>query len=275
MSETYFDVLGLPTTATDAQINEAYRRRKWENARQPARLSKVEEAYRALANPIRRRRYLESLAAGTPPDAAQPPAPAKRADPGRQRADTELVGMDRPGEEPDGRPASRNTPRPGRQPTEVYDAGQPAGGRRATEVIPGQGSAADAAGAADEKTRLNPLSPGADGQPRLPSVEVSYQGQARAYPLQEGNNWIGRPSRADALPAVPLADSERYVSRKHARIFVDGASWTITDNSENGTLLNGKRLRRGQPSRLKDGDVIVIEGRQLTISLRRDSQEPR
>jgi pSer/pThr/pTyr-binding forkhead associated (FHA) protein len=119
------------------------------------------------------------------------------------------------------------------------------------------------------------MSADADGQPRPPTVQVAHQGQSRIYPLQEGNNWIGRPARNDAPPAVPLPDPERFVSRKHARIFVDGAAWTITDNSENGTLLNGKRLRRGQPSRLKDGDVVVIEGRQLTIALRQDGQPPR
>jgi predicted component of type VI protein secretion system len=39
----------------------------------------------------------------------------------------------------------------------------------------------------------------------------------------------------------------------------------ITDTSENGTQLNGKWLPKGQPHRLKEGDAITIEGRELTI----------
>lgn len=112
-----------------------------------------------------------------------------------------------------------------------------------------------------DATRINPVR-----RPRpVATVEVAYQGSVEVFELPSGTHWIGRPSRDDPAPAVPLPDPDRFVSRKHARIFLDDSAWTVTDNSENGTLLNGRPLRRGQPSRLKDGDVLTIEGRALTI----------
>ena len=57
----YYEILGLPYTATDSQIGEVYRRLKIETEGNPERLRQVEEAYAILANPIRRKKYLASL----------------------------------------------------------------------------------------------------------------------------------------------------------------------------------------------------------------------
>jgi DNA-binding winged helix-turn-helix (wHTH) protein len=71
------------------------------------------------------------------------------------------------------------------------------------------------------------------------------------YPLTEGENLIGRAPDA----AIRIDSSE--VSRRHARILVDGDTATIEDlDSKNGTFLRGRRLC--EPARLADADEIRI-----------------
>lgn len=73
----------------------------------------------------------------------------------------------------------------------------------------------------------------------------------KRYPLQEGENVIGR----DPDVAVPIDDTT--VSRRHARIAVSGATAILEDlGSKNGTLLRGKTIE--EASALADGDVIGI-----------------
>jgi DNA-binding winged helix-turn-helix (wHTH) protein len=70
-------------------------------------------------------------------------------------------------------------------------------------------------------------------------------------PLREGENVIGRG------PDCPVRiDSER-VSRRHARILVDGARATLEDlGSKNGTHLDGRRIAGAVP--LGPGAVIGV-----------------
>jgi hypothetical protein len=308
MGNTYFDVLRLPRNANDAQIGDAYRRLRARYANDPARLRAVEDAYRILANPISRRDYLQALQEGRAPAIdegeedgpalrhAQPasqPAPAislfRRAGATTRRAKTELLdpsGADQSETPPVPPPPPSAHPRRSRHPTELVESDlNPAEsvnrGPQSTHL--GHTEAQDPpapntrtaspetisdAGrdAGRDMTRISPTR-----RPRtIATVEVAYEGQVEVFELPNGTNWIGRPSKDDPPPAVPLPDPDRFVSRKHARIFLDDSTWTITDNSENGTLLNGKPLRKGQPNRLKDGDVLMIEGRTLTIRRARD-----
>ena len=103
-------------------------------------------------------------------------------------------------------------------------------------------------------------------------VEVAYEGHVEMFELPNGTHWIGHSSKHDP-PALPLPDPNGFISRRHARIVLDGTTWTVTDTSVNGTQLNGKPLRNGQPYRLKDGDVLMIEGRTLTFRRATDRQE--
>jgi len=69
--------------------------------------------------------------------------------------------------------------------------------------------------------------------------------------LAAGENLIGR-----APEAAVTIDSAK-VSRRHARIVVDGEGATLEDlGSKNGTFLNGARL--DAPARLAAGDEIRI-----------------
>ncbi len=67
MSVNYFGVLGLAETATDSQIDEAYRKKKSEAASDPARLSQIEEAYLTLADPAKRKSYLQQIQLSSSP----------------------------------------------------------------------------------------------------------------------------------------------------------------------------------------------------------------
>jgi phosphatidylserine/phosphatidylglycerophosphate/cardiolipin synthase-like enzyme len=71
------------------------------------------------------------------------------------------------------------------------------------------------------------------------------------YSLRQGTTSIGRSDENDIVIADVL------VSRRHARITLDGAGCTLTDlGGGNGTFLNGERVNGTAP--LKPGDVIEI-----------------
>jgi DNA-binding winged helix-turn-helix (wHTH) protein len=73
----------------------------------------------------------------------------------------------------------------------------------------------------------------------------------REIALEEGENLIGR----DRESVVWIDDAS--VSRRHARIAVDGDGATIEDlGSKNGTFLRGRRI--GKPVPLADSDPIKI-----------------
>ena len=86
---------------------------------------------------------------------------------------------------------------------------------------------------------------------RQPSVPFKLQGDNRDYPLNQGDNVIGRTD--DAAIAIDRTE----VSRAHARVVVSGTSATVEDlGSKNGTFLNGERLQ--SPAILANGDEIWI-----------------
>jgi DNA-binding winged helix-turn-helix (wHTH) protein len=70
-------------------------------------------------------------------------------------------------------------------------------------------------------------------------------------PLAEGENLIGRD------PESTVRIDIGGVSRRHAKIVVDGADVTLEDlGSKNGTYLRGRRVEK--PTRLAHGDEIRI-----------------
>jgi len=69
--------------------------------------------------------------------------------------------------------------------------------------------------------------------------------------LGEGENVVGRASEADVRIGVP------EVSRRHARIVVDGGAAVLEDlQSRNGTFVRGRPVSR--PTKLADGDEIAF-----------------
>jgi len=112
----------------------------------------------------------------------------------------------------------------------------------------------------DRRVTQSTLSPG--DRLRLGDVELTYRaaearpgrawleiGGAR-YPVPEDGLTVGRSTDND----LHLADG--VVSRRHARIYLRGGAFTLTDlHSSNGTFVNGRRIRE-RP--LRDGDEIRI-----------------
>ena len=92
-------------------------------------------------------------------------------------------------------------------------------------------------------------------------------GDATEFPLGE-NNVLGRSTTA----SVRLADRE--VSRKHTQIDKEGDDYVLRDlGSSNGTFLNGKRIFG--PTKLKDGDEVVIGTSKLEFRLGRGGVKPK
>jgi pSer/pThr/pTyr-binding forkhead associated (FHA) protein len=78
---------------------------------------------------------------------------------------------------------------------------------------------------------------------------------------------VGRSSSVDLM--VP----DRMLSRRHARLYLEGGDWLVEDlGSHNGTFLNGSRVE--SPVRLKDGDVLALGGSTVTLTLSSDSSGP-
>lgn len=155
------------------------------------------------------------------------------------------------GQASSGRPGSK------RALTETYSSGQ-----ADRQVVRGQN---DETRMALDEVAERPAS-SASRKARL-QVEISYQGAVESVPLEEGDNLVGRPPRNGPSPAVPLPDPKQFISRRHALLRVEGnACYVIDQGSDNGTYVNGRRLRAGEPYRLDiKNDVIRIEGRLLQV----------
>jgi type VI secretion system protein len=76
---------------------------------------------------------------------------------------------------------------------------------------------------------------------------------------------IGRGADNDLV----LLDPNRYLSKTHCIIDVDGDSCTITDTSTNGVFLGSSadRLPRDTPTPLVEGSVLRLGGYQMTVAV--------
>lgn len=93
----------------------------------------------------------------------------------------------------------------------------------------------------------------------LVSYRIQYED--REIALRPGENVLGRVDEG-----VLWIDSPR-VSRRHARIRVDGSGATLEDlDSKNGTYCRGERVTA--PVRLADGDEIRLGNVTLTLRIR-------
>ena len=101
----------------------------------------------------------------------------------------------------------------------------------------------------------------ADEGPALVVLEGTSRG-ARAR-LEGSDVSIGRLDEND------LVLDSALVSQRHARAGGEGGSFWIEDlHSTNGVLVNGRRLRAGEPHALSHGDVIVVSDHLLLFMSR-------
>jgi phosphoserine phosphatase RsbU/P len=69
---------------------------------------------------------------------------------------------------------------------------------------------------------------------------------------------IGRSRTCD------LSIQDRFLSRRHARLYRDGDTWLIEDlGSRNGTFVNGRRIER--PEAVRPGDVLTMSASRLEL----------
>lgn len=81
--------------------------------------------------------------------------------------------------------------------------------------------------------------------------------QGKVFPLQKGNNILGRSTKAD----IRIADNG--ISKNHAQIFITNDKAIVSDlKSSNGTFVNGVRV---QNHGLKTGDKILVNQTMITI----------
>jgi hypothetical protein len=85
----------------------------------------------------------------------------------------------------------------------------------------------------------------------LPARAGSVVFRGREFPLQEGENILGRDAAAD----IQIDDTT--VSRKHAAITIRKDVVTLEDlDSKNGTYLDGVKLT--EPASIRDGQSFVL-----------------
>ena len=95
--------------------------------------------------------------------------------------------------------------------------------------------------------------------PNGEDVRIKVNGDALAR--AEDGQVIGR-SAADANHVLGVES----VSRRHARLRVDGVSLTVEDlGSLNGTQLNGTQLVKGTPMTASAGSTLALGGVTLTV----------
>ena len=99
--------------------------------------------------------------------------------------------------------------------------------------------------------------------PSISLVVARGDQKGKSYPIEEGENLIGRwdPDQG-AFPEIDLdeQDPEAKVSRKHAVLYRAGRDLKIEDiGSLNGTFINqGPRLDPGERVPLKNGDELIV-----------------
>jgi serine phosphatase RsbU (regulator of sigma subunit) len=87
---------------------------------------------------------------------------------------------------------------------------------------------------------------------------VPAHGDPFEHQLEGESVVIGRSSSAD------LALADRFLSRRHARLFSEGELWFAEDlGSRNGTLVNGTAIQ--EPTRLQPGDELRLSGSVISI----------
>jgi DNA-binding winged helix-turn-helix (wHTH) protein len=100
--------------------------------------------------------------------------------------------------------------------------------------------------------------PAADDAPAARPLYILVIGESE-FELREGETVIGRER------GLPLRMEARSVSRRHARIVIDGTRVTIEDlHSRNGTSVGGKRVHTRE---LADGDALLFGNVPATLRI--------
>jgi len=235
-----FEVLGVPQTATLAQIREAYRRLVKEHLWDHAKFIELNRAYEILTNPEKRQEFEASTGykfafttAGSwwsevskEENMSQPQASEPTVQAGKRIESTQFT-----------LPTLCPVCQTQNSPLEVWcqECGFLLGSTPGEEIR------------SDRSLR-----------PRLTTLDGTQD-----FALKEGENSVGRED-ADVLL------SDKTVSRRHACLWVEnGRVWVEDIGSTNGTQVAGQPLPTGERRELKDGDEVRFGGVRMAISIPR------
>lgn len=86
-------------------------------------------------------------------------------------------------------------------------------------------------------------------------LKIQLGGELIERELTDGEYLIGSSPEAD----IQIADPNRYISRRHARIIVRGGELFIVDlGSTNGTFVNGRQIEPGEEVKVGTDDRIEL-----------------
>ncbi|CAN5776310.1 type VI secretion system-associated FHA domain protein TagH [soil metagenome] len=85
------------------------------------------------------------------------------------------------------------------------------------------------------------------------ALSASFDEMGGTVGRSEGNNLV-------------LADSERSVSRVHARVVYRNGGYALIDEGSNAVLLNDTALGRGHEAPIRDGDVLQIGAYRIAVA---------
>lgn len=138
----------------------------------------------------------------------------------------------------------------------------------ASKPAPPQAAAKPAAAPAPKAPPVG----GTTVQPAVSASSWALEHVDGAIPLPGGKNemLIGRPDPATgAVPEINLLDLDtaRTISRRHARLFLQGDALSLREEPGvgNGTWINGERLQAGQQKTLKSGDSLRFGAVELRL----------
>jgi hypothetical protein len=103
--------------------------------------------------------------------------------------------------------------------------------------------------------------PAAPTRPPSGDPELIEALTGKKFTLSADESHVGRIDRSTGFtPQVDLTphDTERTLSRKHARILRRGSTFVVREetSSRNGTFVNGQRISAGADVELRDGDEV-------------------
>lgn len=122
-----------------------------------------------------------------------------------------------------------------------------------------------------DDVRLHRPGPGADTF--IPKrYEFRVDGRRLVVPVEPeliiGRRKVDDPADDVTVDLTRFSAANLGVSRRHASILIEAGDVFLIDlNSTNGTRLNGKAARPGQPYRLRDGDEIEFAQLRCVIRL--------
>lgn len=101
--------------------------------------------------------------------------------------------------------------------------------------------------------------------------------------IPEGENVASRSCFATEMPFVigrefdcdlVLPDISAKLSRRHIEILVDKEGrYRVTDQSTNGTNLNGTQIEKGSPTVLSDGDILGVGDYEILLGIVEEQAE--